>query len=91
MMERIKVESNIYVRVNKGRTYTKCFELSKHKTYKSLEKASKVFKEISKIIDNTYLYQTKNGFMVDVKMYYADLNIARASKECIIEIMDGVE
>lgn len=91
MIERIKVEPHIYIRVEGGKTLHKPFELAKVKTYRSLNMATKVFKEVLKVASNTYLYETKNGFMVDVKMVYADLEVARRTKDCLMEIMEGAK
>lgn len=89
---RIYVEQGIYIIVNNGKISGKCFEVAKRRKFHRLPDAIRLFKILYNNWSTVYMYDTKEGYMVEFKGYTDDMEEAIALRnkvEAILEVLEN--
>lgn len=91
---RIYVEQGIYIIMNKGRIPKNCFEVAKRRKFHKLPDAIRLFKTLYNNWNTVYMYDTKEGYMVEFKSYtdnYEDAVALRNQVEAVLEVLEDAK
>lgn len=92
--KRIYVEQGIYIIVNNGKIPKNCFEVAKRRKFHRLPEAIRLFKVLYNNWNTVYMYDTKEGYMVEFKAYTDDMKEAvelRNKVEYLIGVLENEE
>lgn len=92
--KRIYVEQGIYIILNNGKVPKKSFEVAKRRKFHRLPDAIRMFKVLYNNWNTVYMYDTKEGYMVEFKAYTESLDEAvelRNQVEYLIGVLESEE
>ncbi|UBK83453.1 hypothetical protein KLF50_14905 (plasmid) [Clostridium perfringens] len=82
--KRFKLEPCIYLVTNKeGKLLKKPFEVSIKRGFTKLKEAIKTYEKAKFLFNYAYIYETKTGFFVEVKLYKESYVEAWEAREAI--------
>lgn len=88
---RIYVEQGIYIIVNNGKIPKNCFEVAKRRKFHRLPDAIRLFKVLYNNWNTVYMYDTKEGYMVEFKAYTDDMEEAVALRNKVEDLIGVLE
>lgn len=88
---RIYVDQGIYIIMNNGKIPRRCFEVAKRRKFHKINDAVKLFKALYDNWKTVYMYNTKEGFMVEFKAYTDNLEEAVALRNQVESILGVLE